>query len=291
MKKLLAVLMLTLCVRFVMPQPNPDAIPAYVLINVDAFDPEDPMTDDVGFPLIVSDYPQLGGMQVPPYFVQLTLTDTKVSDALTYCEAWLKEIDWEFYGADPHDWATDTHTLKVFTKSHLVSASGLNGLTREKVENYLNNWNATVLGIGPNAVVFEARIRNAIWSNGFWGRDVSAINFTEEAYDQGTGVHTMYADAEAIASLTRDQIAGIIINRGCTITNVHPNKKQYTFECGRDTVFAEFKRDVKDKVDGFYSDRKWYIIKQFIDLAYANGGNVDMTRQDALQYLHNRLLD
>lgn len=291
MRKLLLVI-LALCVMqgVAMPQPNPDAIPAYILINVDAFDPEDPMTDDVGYPLQAFDMWQLMGKQVPPNWVQLTLTDTDVKTAQAYCAAWLREVDYDVVAHDP---VLDGYRMRVFVKPELVSASGLNALTRERVENYLNNWGASVVNVAQNQVTFDARIRDAIWSNGFWGVNVSVVDFTEQDYDSGTGVHTTYVNAENLLTVSRDRIAGIIINR-CGISSIisaHPNKKQFTFECGRDTVAQAFKRDVKERVDGLYTDRKWYIIKQFIDLAYANGGNIDLTQQEAIQYLHNRLLD
>lgn len=286
MKKLMfLMLFLLVFAGVVVAQPDPDAIPAYLLINVDGFDPSDPLSEDVGYPLQAFDYWQLMGKQVPPDWIQLTLLDTTVGEAQAYCAIWWRKVDYEFVA---HNYAVDGHRLRVFVKPEWVSASGINGLTRERVENYLDEWGATVFSIAQNEVVFDAGVFNAIASDGFWGMDVSAVDFTEKSYDQDTGVHKIEANYSAV-NIDSAFVNWLIGDRGCTVVKDIPNK--VTFTCGRDIVFDDFKLDVKSHVDGIFSDRKWYLTTDFIEAAYANGGNLDMNRQDALPYFHNRLDD
>lgn len=263
-------------------------MPAYVLVRaVDGWDPTDPMVYMTGYPVWVYDVNQIGGKQVPPKFIQFVITDATVGQILTYCQEWKREIDWEFVG---HDYTIDGHRLNVFTKAELVSASGLNGLTRDKVETFLNNWGASVVGIAANSVVFDVTVANSIASQGFWGGlDISMAVFTEKSYEQATGIHNTEIDYTNVIGATPERVASEIVNRGCTVTQNATNKMR--FDCGRDTAFSNFKLDVVQRAEGSFSRRKWAFTQEAIDLALANGGSYSLTRQQALAYLHNRLLD
>ena len=263
----------------------------YILIKaVDGWDNGENLVWETGFPVDCRDKNRIGGKQVPPRFIQVELTDENDwQDAeRTYCKYWEREIDWEFVG---HDYSTDGHRLKVFTKPELVSVSGLNGLTRDKVEIFLNNWGAVVQSIGQNEVVFDAVILDAIESNGFWGGDVSLITWNEKDYDQGTGVHRVEANysASAMAGSSNERVEGIITDRGGAVTKHVANK--VTFEISRTAVFSVFKADVKKKTEAPFSQRAFKILSQHVQMAIDNGGTLSVTRQQFAQYVYNRLND
>lgn len=261
-------------------------MPAYVLVKAeDGWTQDDPMVYQTGYPVQVMPTNQYGGKQILPKFVQFVITDGTVSQIRAYCDEWRREIDWEFVS---HDYAVDGHRLSVFTKPTLVSASGMNGLTRDKVEAFLNNWNAAVVSISANSVVFDAAVSDAIASNGFWSRDVSPFIFIEKSYVQVTGIHETEINYSG-SGLTAEQVASAIVQRGCTVTANKPSRM--TFACGRDTVFNVFKLDVLQKTQGSFARRKWAFTQEAIDAAALAGGSLALTRQQALAFLHNRLLD
>jgi hypothetical protein len=285
MKKLIAALCILFFVRLAMPI-DPDAIPAYVLVKANgAWEPSDPMTFGAGYPVQAFDTPQLHGKQVPPNWVQFTILDATVAEAQAYCEGWYRYIDWETTPLDPD---TDYYSIRVFVRPELVSASGLNALTQEQVENYLDQWNGTFQSASRNEVIFNIYVLDAITSIGFWDYDIDPLRFSEQSYNIDTGLYTVEFNYKNIA-ITEERLAGIIVSNGCGVVQSIPNK--ITYSCSRLNAFAQFKRDVKSKVDSIYSHKKFYFTEVAVNAALANGGNLDLTRQEALPYIHNRLLD
>lgn len=286
MKRLLAVVLFVLFAFPVFAQD--DTMPAYVLVKaVDGWTQDDPMVYQTGYIVQVMPTNQYGGKQILPKFCQFVITDGTVEQIRSYAEEWRREIDWEVVSSTL---ATDTHTLRVFTKAELVSASGLNGLTRDKVEEFLNKWKGTVNGISANSVNFTVKVSDAIASEGFWNMDVINIGFAEKAYVSSTGLHTTEVDYSVVGA-TQEQIAAIIVNNGCEVISTKPAQRKLSFTCSRANVFSQFKQDVLGKVDSSFARRKWYINQSAIDAAIAAGGSLELTRQQALNALHNRLLD
>lgn len=293
MKRLILLVLFALFALFALPAIGQDEMTVYVLVRAtDSNQSDGPMKQYAGTPVHADLTNQYVGGQVLPDFFQIVITDAaslqQIRDA--YIVRWNQIIDYEQVSHDP---VTDTYQLEVFTKPEYVSASGNARITRDQVENFLNEWNATVNGISLGRVSFTARMRDAIWSNGFWGMNVSQADFSEIAYDSATGVHTMEVDADNIASVIRSEVAGMIINRcgSSAIISAHPIKKEFTFECGRSTVRDAFKEDVKQAVDGVYGIRRWRITQAMIDLAIAAGGSIDVKKAQLLPYLHNLLDD
>ena len=260
---------------------------AYILIKVRGYNQDDPLIYDTGFPIHVSDKPQLKGKQVPPYFVQAEITDAVKDDLIPYLRSWKREIDWEFVG---HDYAIDGHRLRVFVKPELVSISGVNGLTRTQVENFLNRWGAEVVSTSPNEVIFDVTIYNAAISTAFWDKELVLIAFTEKAYHSTTGIHQIeanYSSDPDISALSKMQIDSFIASRGGVIIN-HPTNK-VNFEISRETIFATFKEDVRQKTDTIYSPRKFYFDPADVQLALDNGGSIAITRQQLVNRIRYRL--
>lgn len=264
---------------------------AWVLVRaVEAWNPDDLMVFGTGFPVEVRNRDVLGSKEIPPKFVRFIITDADKPDIDAYCEYWQHEIDWEFVG---HDYSIDGHRINAFVKPELVSASGLNSLTRAKIENFLTRWGAVVQSIGPNSVVFDVTVYNAIVSEGFWGRDMIGVGFSELSYNESTGVHRIqvnYSGVPVLVNLDDAEINRFIQERGGTIVQ-HVANTRVRFDINRSSVFDWFKLDVYQKTESTYSVRKWYFTQQAVNLALANGGDLELTRQQALAYLHHRLLD
>lgn len=267
-------------------------MPVYILVKaVDGWNADDPMVYQTGYLVDARDKSRIGGKQVPPKFIQIKITDETDPEVINeiYCGEWRKEIDWEFVA---HNYSIDGHRLKVFVKPEMVSVSGLNGLTRNQVETYLNRWNCTIYSIAQNEVIFDAQILTCIQSQGFWGKDTTLLVFDEKDYDEATGVHQVdvdYSNDPVISALPKVTINNHIEKRGGTVLN-HPTGG-VRFEISRASVFSVFKLDVKEAIDGIYARRKFKLLQAHVDMALGNGGTLSVTRQQLATYIYNRLDD
>lgn len=266
-----------------------ESMPAYLLIRlVDRGDPADLMSYLPGYMIDSFATNQYGGKQILPKFGQIVVSDATVGDNKIYNAEWKREIEFDILS---QDLPNDIFSLKAYVKPEFVSQSGLNSLTQEQVETYLQNWNATVRDIAQNSVTFQAGIFNAIQSNGFWGMDVSGGAFTELSYTQATAIHSVRINYSGIPGANQNNVASAIVNRGCTVTGSIPAQSRMTFTCTRQNVYSQFKADVQQKVNGIYARRKWRVTQAAIDAIVANGGTLVLTRDQLLDLWHSRLND
>lgn len=286
MKKLLALVFMLLTLPAFAQE---DSMPAYLLIRlVQRGDTTDPLNNIPGYPTTAEAFNQYGGKQVLPKYGQIVITDATVAEVRNYCVPWNREIDFDILS---QDLASDTFTLKAFVKPEFVSQSGVNSLTREQVENYLTKWNATVQSIAANSVTFTAVIAEVIGSNGFWDMDVSGGIFNELAYLPATGLHTIRLTYSGIPGANQNNVAARIVERGCTVTANNPAQSRMTFTCNRQTVYNQFKADVKAKTDGMFTRRKWRVTQSAIDAIIAAGGSLELTRDQVLDFWRSMLSD
>ncbi|HCV42633.1 MAG TPA: hypothetical protein DGH68_04045 [Bacteroidetes bacterium] len=264
-------------------------MPAYILIKaVDGWTPADPMVYQKGYPVVVMETDQYVGAQVLPTFVQLVISDATVDDVKHYAKVWMREVDWEIIASNL---SIDGHRLRVFTKASLVSASGLNSLTREKVEAFLNKWGASIISVAANSVTFDILISHAIQSDGFWDRDVSDFVFTETGYVQTGGIHTTEANYSSVAEANPNNVAAAIVRAGGTVINNDAINKKMTFTIPRSTVLDKFKGDVGEKTYGPFACRATILTPAAVDAIIAAGGNITRTKAQVASYLHDRLTD
>jgi hypothetical protein len=151
-----------------------------------------------------------------------------------------------------------------------------------------------VQSIAANSVSFDAVIYEAIASDGFWQRDniLLTVQFSEINYDQASGIHTIeanYRNDPVLSNIAPEKIEAEIISKGATIVNHPTNKVQ--FAINRTTVFDIFKQDVKEKVDGVFSVRKFAIPEQYVQMAINAGGSLSITRQQFATNVRSRLDD
>ena len=219
-------------------------------------------------------------------YCQFHVTDFDYDSAFkgSYIKEWRPEIDWDFVG---HDYTLDGHRLRVWMEN--MSASGLNSLTRDKIENFLNRWNAEIFSTDVNEVVFDVLVQQVIQSEGFWGRDVLMVGFIEKSYDQPTGVHSIEVNYEN-APYTEDQILMSIQERGGEVTKTVLNK--ITFSISRTQVFDWFKADVKEALNmQMFSRRQFRVPDNVIQMALDAGGTLQITKNQFVTYVRNRLDD
>jgi len=266
-----------------------------------------------GYPVALVNAPHnfRGFKEGLPYRCAMNVIDGNVNDveamiATIFSEnsliqKWKRNIDWEVIN---NDLTIDGWRLRVFTTN--PGFSNIAGLTREKVETFLNNWYADVISVHKNEVIFDVTIYQdgsfnpgALRSRGFWGFTTGLLTFDELAYNQGTGIHRIEVNYGA---LIPDKKAGEIVKEkgGEIITNVGG---VITFDISRQDVLNEFKEDIKGKLRTIIYRRQFRIPETAVDDIISNGTQIlinhpkgqveyrvlDVTMAQIQSFLINRL--
>jgi hypothetical protein len=203
-----------------------------------------------------------------------------------YGATWERIVDWDILS---HVALTDTFQLKLYTVAGEYSpTNGLGKITRTMCEAFLQRWNAYVLDFADNSVTFEAQIAQAIKSEGFWDRDVSAIIFIETAYNTSNGNHTTRADYSA-TSFSSTGIQQFVEQSGAVVTNHNVSGRTITFRIGRQLIADKFKDDVKGKLRTMLRKRKYHLSVESVDSIIAVPGMIgEMTEVQFGDTLRNK---
>ena len=261
-------------------------MPAYILIR--ATDWPNAATHEMayrrGYPVSVMDSNQYLGDQVMPNYVQLVISDRTAEQVQQYCREWMRMIDWEVVNSNL---SIDGWRLRIFTVAEWLSAGGKGSITREAVENFINEWGGTVFSIAQNEVVFDATVYNALISEGLWGGNISNIAFNELSYDEGTGIHQLTADFSG-TNLTAEKATVYVLENGFLVDSVDVGNKVVTFSASRSAVLARFKERVKEQVDNQFSRRIWKLDDAAVSLIEGAGGSLTVTAAQLVGYLIDR---
>ena len=218
-----------------------------------------------------------------PDFVIVRINDSTLTDEQVrqYHSSWDKTIDYEVLSAGPN-----SYQVRVFGNN--VSASGENILTREQVEGYLEKWGCVVDSVAQNEVVFTLNLWDTLCSYGFWQVDLLNIIFTLVSYNSQSGnavVNVNYSTGNWKPS----KVARYIESRGGVI-NSHINQ-EVEFTINRSQILAVFKADVGQELWGIFVGRRFYFNPADVDLAIAAGGFIEVTKQQFLKRLKDKLED
>ena len=245
-----------------------------------------------GYPVMIREYPHSGWgyMEGIPYFFQVRVTDATAAEVQAAINSiydipgidspWIRLIDWVQTAEVA---AIDGHRMRAWTTN--PGASNLAGITRDMVENLLNNWNGFVYSAATNEVVFDVAIfaddrtiliPGALMSEGFWGfSNAPLISFSEQPYIEGSGIHEVTADYSALpaylqkpASAERKAAIKVEERGGSIFTNVGGS---IIFTISRSNVFAAFKADIKRKIEALIYKRQLKIPEAIADNIISTG--------------------
>jgi len=236
-----------------------------------------------------NDNSPIGGMELNKFaFTQIT--GLAKEDFYQYCVPWEFIIDYEVITSDP---VIGGFRIKVFsTKTSITDQAVNNGfLTREMVENYLINWGAIVRTIALNDVRFDISVFLIGTSNGFWGVDVSGVNFIELKWNPGLKVDKISADYSGTV-YTSEQVERVIIKRGGTV--ISNANGIVTYEIEQTDVLQRFKDDIAEKVRKVFYRRQYYITSGAVDaiinyMSTHPSEALEISLGDFNTYLRNRL--
>lgn len=223
-----------------------------------------------------------GGSE-PDLFVMVEIPMIPLAAYEKYMEPWKTEISYEVV---QHNLGQDSYRIKV--SSATASVGGLGRITREQVENFLTSWKASIASAFPNAVTCDFAVFPALSAPAFWELEpakVAQVAFTEEAYNQGTGIHRVRMDFSALAN-NPTYIEKCFANRGATILSLA--NKLMTFEIERTPVLDYFKRDLKQKAEKLVARRRYAVSPAVVNVIIARGGVITATESEVLGYIRDK---
>lgn len=92
-----------------------------------------------------------GAKEGPPDFVRVNCADATLAEARHFLNSWEEILDYEVVASNAQGWR-----VRLFFDRSLVSASGKVKLTRERVENYLqNNYGISIHSVEDNGIVID----------------------------------------------------------------------------------------------------------------------------------------
>ena len=219
-----------------------------------------------------------------PHFCVVKVPGLPVETSQQYTQSWKDNFDYEIVSSKP---AQGQYTVRVFEKN--VSSSGLNGLTREKVETFLNRWRCSNISTTTNSVQFDFSLWDAVRSRGFWEVDFVQIpiSFVLISYSGSTGIGRIQATVPI--EINPEAIIRKILSRGgVIISNEHPI---WVFEIERSNILLKFRADVKEKTQRIYKVRQFNISEAAVNAIISAGGIVTRTEAQLIAQIHNGLDD
>lgn len=246
-----------------------------------------------GYPVVIKpDTYRPSRSEVPPAFVVVSVPEVTEEAARNYNNSWEQTVDYNVLDANA---TTGVYQVEVFGNN--TNVSGDASITKTQVETFLTNWNCTVDSFGTNSVTFTMALWQALQSQGFWDRDVSAFTFNLDSYTEATGIANV--TVSGLSDIT--QAKRLIEQKGCVV--ISETASSVTFEAERTDIFTEFKSDVQQKTRGTWCRKQYYFSEAVIDAALASvdafegevqvswKGQVELTLVEALAAIQDKLAE
>jgi len=226
----------------------------------------------------------------PPFFI-LSIPELTKAQVENYMGQWQRAIT---YNVLQRSVPLDGWRLEI--KATNANVSGKGHLTRAKVEEYIVNWGGQIVNVVKNGVRFDISIFSIVKSRNFWGRDVTPIVFAEVSYDQGTGVHRVSANYNAVpfppgmtmeafekmfSDAVTDKDGTVVSNTGGAVV----------FDIGRDVVIQRVRDELQEHSEETICRRQKYLDPAFVDAIIANGRVMTATAAQVLGYVRDRLVE
>jgi len=168
------------------------------------------------------------------------------------------------------------------------------GLTKDKVEGYLNDWGAVVFSFGPNEVVFDFSIYLLTTSNNFWTKgklDPVNIIWNEISYNETTGIHRISADYSALTNNPSfiERRINKRLEDGVIVSHVN---QVLTFEISRTSILQLFKAELKKDVRQRFKvkQKRWRLSNAAVNNIISQGGIVENDFSVVQTYLRDKLV-
>jgi hypothetical protein len=227
-----------------------------------------------------------GNAEGLPGFIIVKIPGLLIRQLRSYALSWERVLTFSVVSSDL---VTDSFRLKLSAGNMSSSLKGI--VTRAEVELLISKWGGVIVSEASNEVVFDISILDAIKSAGFWDVNVLPTVFTETAYDQATGVHTIelnYSNIKNNPTYIEDYIER---KTGEQVLSHDGVNKIITFNVDRSDIRTGFEKDIKEKAKKMTQRRRWYFAPAQVDTVVGMGGVVTVTRAQAQANLRDRLLE
>ena len=221
--------------------------------------------------VVAEDGHEWGGKEGPPKFFIIKVPGVTKADADSYLEEWRHEPS---YTILQNQQSTDSFRIRL--DSNRVSATGKNSFSLAQVESFFTKWDAAIVSVNNESVIFDISIFDAATSEGFWGVDTSGVVFVETTYTEVNGDHLIQIQD---SPYTDEQMASAVRNHSGTI--VPPD----SFIINRGVMRQALQDDIARKIrDISFARRRWYVSATGMSSLVAAGGIITVT---AAQFINN----
>ena len=222
----------------------------------------------------------------PNDFVMVEV-DTPMAAYEQYTRNWPRLIDFDVIN---QNLALDGFRLRLFS----TNVNGVLGaVTRADVEAFISNWGGVVHSVAANEVVFDILIFDALTSLGFWGRsyeqaDISNMQFTEVAYDQGTGIHRIELDY-SLTGRAPSEAERYVERKGLPV--VSHVESALTYDADRSVVRTAFQNDIRNKSQRVVAKQRYHVSGAVVDYIVGQGGMITTDVATLAGYIQDKMVD
>jgi len=216
-------------------------------------------------------------------FVLVEVPGVPMADYRQYNCKWERLIEFEVVAQDA---SQDGYRLRMFAAT--VNGA-LGAITRADAETFIESWGGTVHSFGPNEVVFDVRIYDALTSPAFWGLDadfdISGIEFSEISYDEGTGIHRIEADYSALGN--NPSYVEMHVAKNGLVAVSHDNQV-LVYDADRSVAREVFEADLADKTKRKVARRRYHVSAAVVDYIVGQGGRVSTDLSTLAGYIRDK---
>lgn len=226
-----------------------------------------------------------------PTFVLVRCPQATVEQVRDRTSAWAYAVTFTVVGSNL---AVDGHRIRMSNAN--AGASGVAGLTLEKVQTFLSRWGAVFVSAQEGSVTFDVTIGAAAQSVGFWGAPLHEVVLQEVAADyvQATGLHRLTATydtnlrwLDSPLSFEREVRSRIRAVGGTVETEL---QGVTTFTVTRADVRERFRAQVEEAL-GTYQRHRYHFTAAQVDTVVAQGGSVTLTAAQLVNAVQDRLTE
>ena len=240
--------------------------------------------DERGDIAAIKDQPCVwGAREGLPWFVRFIVSNTTRAQAEQYLSPWELDLDFTVNSVDD---VARTATLTAVAKKVSASAYefGDGGITRAKLETWLNKWAATVDGTSSNAVQYTVDLDAALISVGLWGGvaddlSVEINDYQSRVYDC-TFTHPPQWNQVNVTKRV-EEVGGAVLDQGSGFVRVSLSLVD---------MRREMESDFRRKVFTVLRRQQYKVSSAACDAAEAAGGVLEATKAAFIDQIQDKLL-
>lgn len=214
--------------------------------------------------------------------VAVTVSNGSPSQAAAFLGGWQTSLNYQISALDQ---AQDLWHVVMQANNARVS-DGLGKLDAQHVDMLISGWSLSGVESSPGVIEFDVSVLDAMTSPFFLQGDVSQVVFSEQAYDETSGEHTIMADYSATA-YAPNVVASRVHNVSELLSHDKVNK-QIIYKASRADVLEDFKRWVVDKFEAKLAKSRFRISASSVDAIISAGGEVTRTQAQVEAVLIDR---